>query len=98
MKMHEADARGIFADHGLPVPPSRLVRSAAEAETAARRAVELTGRRDPAALAALADVLCRRRRFSEAMLWIKRAEAAAPEDARWGEERERIQHEAIWGE
>ena len=35
MKMHEADARGIFADHGLPVPPSRLVRTAAEAGAAA---------------------------------------------------------------
>ena len=33
--MHEADARGVFAAHGLPVPPSRLVWTADEAEAAA---------------------------------------------------------------
>ena len=36
MKIHEVDARAIFSKYGLPVPPSRLVRAAAEAEEAAR--------------------------------------------------------------
>ncbi len=35
MKIHEADARVIFAKHGLPVPPSRLITKAAEAKGAA---------------------------------------------------------------
>lgn len=36
MKIHEADARGIFAKHGMPVPPSRLVASAEAARETAR--------------------------------------------------------------
>ncbi len=35
MKIHEADARAIFAKFGLPVPPSRLVMSPANASAAA---------------------------------------------------------------
>ena len=35
MKVHEYDARAIFARHGLPVPESRLASSAAEAAQAA---------------------------------------------------------------
>jgi len=36
LKIHEADARGIFAKHGMPVPPSRLVASAEAARETAR--------------------------------------------------------------
>ena len=39
MKIHEADARAIFAKYGLPVPPSRLVPDA----EGARRAAEEIG-------------------------------------------------------
>ena len=35
MKIHEADARGIFASYGLPVPPSRMITEAADAKAAA---------------------------------------------------------------
>ena len=35
MKIHEVDARRIFREHGLPVPPDRLVGTPAEAEAAA---------------------------------------------------------------
>ncbi len=35
MKIHEVDARAIFAKYGLPVPPSRLVRDVGGARTAA---------------------------------------------------------------
>jgi len=35
LKIHEADARVIFAKYGLPVPPSRLVTKAGEAKGAA---------------------------------------------------------------
>lgn len=35
MKIHEVDARGIFARYGLPVPPSRLVTAAEDAGSAA---------------------------------------------------------------
>ena len=35
MKIHEADARGIFADYGLPVPPSKMITKAADAKAAA---------------------------------------------------------------
>ncbi|HSG27060.1 MAG TPA: ADP-forming succinate--CoA ligase subunit beta [Candidatus Krumholzibacterium sp.] len=35
MKIHEGDARGIFSDFGLPVPPSRFVTKADEAAVAA---------------------------------------------------------------
>ena len=35
MKIHEADARRIFADHGLPVPPSRIVTDPEKARGAA---------------------------------------------------------------
>ena len=36
MKIHEADARALFARYGLPVPPSRLVAEAGDAVQAAR--------------------------------------------------------------
>jgi len=36
MKIHEYQARKIFRDHGLPVPPERVAVSPEEAETAAR--------------------------------------------------------------
>jgi succinyl-CoA synthetase beta subunit len=36
LKIHEADARAIFTSYGLPVPPSRLVRTPEEAREAAR--------------------------------------------------------------
>ena len=35
MKIHEADARKIFASYGLPVPPSRMITEAADAAAAA---------------------------------------------------------------
>ncbi len=35
MKIHEGDARGIFAKYGLPVPPSRFITEAEEARAAA---------------------------------------------------------------
>ena len=35
MKIHEVDARRIFGEHGLPVPPSRLIESPSEAKAAA---------------------------------------------------------------
>jgi len=35
LKIHEADARGIFAGYGLPVPPSRMITEAADARAAA---------------------------------------------------------------
>ncbi len=35
MKIHEADARGIFASYGLPVPPSRMITKAEDAGAAA---------------------------------------------------------------
>ena len=35
MKIHEADARGIFEEYGLPVPPSRMITKAADARAAA---------------------------------------------------------------
>ncbi len=35
MKIHEADARGIFAEYGLPVPPSRMITKAGDAKAAA---------------------------------------------------------------
>ena len=36
MKIHEADARAVFSRYGLPVPPSRLITKAEDAEQAAR--------------------------------------------------------------
>ena len=36
MKIHEYQARKIFRDHGLPVPPERVAESPQEAEVAAR--------------------------------------------------------------
>ncbi len=36
MKLHEHDARRLFAEHGLPVPPNALAESPAQAEAAAR--------------------------------------------------------------
>ena len=36
MKLHEYDARRLFADRGLPVPPSTLAETAEQAEIAAR--------------------------------------------------------------
>jgi succinyl-CoA synthetase beta subunit len=35
LKIHEADARGIFAEYGLPVPPSRMITKAGDAKAAA---------------------------------------------------------------
>jgi succinyl-CoA synthetase beta subunit len=35
LKIHEADARGIFAEYGLPVPPSKMITKAADAKAAA---------------------------------------------------------------
>jgi len=69
-----------------------------EAEVAARRAVAMTGRQDAEALAVLADVLRYRRKYPEAMLWIKRAMAAAPEDPQWAARREVILRAAVRGE
>lgn len=37
MKIHEADARGIFSRYGLPVPPSVLVTEAEQAQRAAEK-------------------------------------------------------------
>ncbi len=68
-----------------------------EAETAARLAVVMTENDDPRALAALADVMRHQRRYPEAMMWIKRAMLAAPEDARWVTEREIILAAAVRG-
>lgn len=67
------------------------------AEAAARQAVALTGRADPQAMATLAAVLRSRGNFPEAMLWIKRAEAAAPGDERWPAQRRAILQAAIDG-
>ena len=36
MKIHEYQARKIFRDHGLPVPPERVAETPEEAEAAAR--------------------------------------------------------------
>ncbi len=69
-----------------------------EAETAARLAVTMTDREDPRALAALADVLRFRRQYPEAMMWIKRAMAAAPDDPQWTAEREVILRAAVRGD
>ncbi len=35
MKIHEADARGIFSRYGLPIPPSRMITKADDARAAA---------------------------------------------------------------
>jgi tetratricopeptide (TPR) repeat protein len=67
------------------------------AEEAARQAVDLTGRTDAASMAALAQVLRHRRRYPEAMLWIKRAEAADAQGKRWGELRRAILEAAVLG-
>ena len=37
MKIHEADARGIFAEYGLPVPPSKMITKAGDAKAAAEQ-------------------------------------------------------------
>ncbi len=37
MKIHEADARGIFAEYGLPVPPSKMITKAGDAKDAAEQ-------------------------------------------------------------
>ncbi len=37
MKIHEADARGIFASYGLPVPPSKMITKAEDAKAAAEQ-------------------------------------------------------------
>jgi len=68
-----------------------------EAEVAARQAVALTERREPAPQAALAAVLRRQHNYSEAMLWIKRAMATAPEDTLWRVQRDGILEAAISG-
>jgi tetratricopeptide (TPR) repeat protein len=69
-----------------------------EAEVAAREAVAMTEREDPHALAALADVLRHRREYPEAMMWIRRAMAAAPAEPRWSAEREVILRAAVRGD
>ena len=69
-----------------------------EAEVAARLAVDLTRRENVEALAVLADVLRYRRQYPEAMLWIKRAMAAAPDDPQWAARREVILRAAVKGE
>jgi tetratricopeptide (TPR) repeat protein len=69
-----------------------------EAEAAARQAVAMTGREDPEALAILAEVLRRCRAYPEAMLWIKRAVAAAPLEPRWQRQRQAILEAAINGD
>ncbi|RJR31364.1 MAG: ATP-grasp domain-containing protein, partial [Candidatus Latescibacterota bacterium] len=35
MKIHEADARAVFSKFGLPVPPSKLVKTPEDARAAA---------------------------------------------------------------
>jgi succinyl-CoA synthetase beta subunit len=37
LKIHEADARGIFAEYGLPVPPSKMITKAGDAKAAAEQ-------------------------------------------------------------
>jgi len=68
------------------------------AEAAARMAVSLTRQEDPAAMAALADVLRFRHRYPEALLWIRRAMEAAPDDPAWGYQRQAIMQAAIRGD
>ncbi|MBD3221685.1 thioredoxin fold domain-containing protein [bacterium] len=89
-----------------PRPPSLLAFAEAaaradwsltEAEAAAREAIELTGGDDPAAKAALAAVLRRQQRFPEALKWIRRAVAQAPDDTRWHERWEGIRAAAVRG-
>ncbi|MCY4110708.1 MAG: acetate--CoA ligase family protein [Chloroflexi bacterium] len=63
MKVHESDARQIFADQGLPVPPSRVATTPDEAATAAGafgglvvvKALVLAGGRGKAGGVKLAD-------------------------------------------
>ena len=69
-----------------------------DAERAGRLAVAMTERADAEAMAVLASVLRRRREYPEAMLWIKRAVAAAPDDAALRRQREEIIHAAIRGD
>ena len=69
----------------------------AAAETAARQAVALTERADPRSMALLADLLRQRRCYPEALLWIKRAVAAAPDDLQWQERQLAILRAAIAG-
>jgi tetratricopeptide (TPR) repeat protein len=78
---------------------ARTGRHLPAAEQAARQAVELTDRDDPAAMAALAEVLRHRRAYPEAMVWIKRAVAVAPREERgeWGRVRDRIWQAALAG-
>lgn len=89
-----------------PRPPSLLAFAEAaaradwsltEAEAAARAAIALTDGADPAAKAALAVVLRRQQRFSEALKWIRRAVAQAPEDERWRERWDGIRAAAVRG-
>jgi tetratricopeptide (TPR) repeat protein len=70
----------------------------ADAERAGRLAVAMTDRADADAMAVLASVLRRRREYPEAMLWIKRAVAAAPDDAALRRQREEIIDAAIRGD
>lgn len=77
---------------------ARLSWSLIEAEAAARQAVAMTDRQDPEPQAVLAAVLRRRRNYPEAMLWIKRAVATAPDEPRWGEQRDVIWRAAIAGD
>jgi len=77
---------------------ARVSRYLDDAEAAAREAVALTDRADPEAQAALAAVLRRRRVYAEALMWIKRAMALAPEELRWREQWQEIRSAAIRGD
>lgn len=69
-----------------------------EAEAAAREAVTLGERRDPAAQAALAAVLRRRGNYPESLLWMKRAVALAGDDQHYADRLARLERAAIRGD
>jgi tetratricopeptide (TPR) repeat protein len=77
---------------------ARVSRYLDEAETAARQAVAMTDGADPEAHAALASVLRRRGEYPEALVWIKRAIALAPESERWQAQWRRLRQAAIRGD
>ncbi|MCY4112510.1 MAG: ADP-forming succinate--CoA ligase subunit beta [Chloroflexi bacterium] len=79
MKVHESDARRIFADRGLPVPPSRVATTPDEAAAAAAefdglvvvKALVLAGGRGKAGGVKLADGPESAREAAEAILGIE---------------------------
>ncbi len=79
MKVHESDARRIFADQGLPVPPSRVATSPDEAAAAAAefgglvvvKALVLAGGRGKAGGVKLADGPEAAREAAEAILGLE---------------------------